>query len=64
MQGDQWEIFGKAAAAAIPVMMLLAVGVGFFAAQTYENGASVFLESPSSPTEPARLVPLEQLGKQ
>ena len=60
-QGESWEVLGKAAAFALPVLVLLSLGVGFFAAQTYENGASVFLESAKSPEGSARLTQMEDL---
>ena len=56
IQGDQWEGFGNIAAFAIPALAVLAVGVGFFAAQTYNQDATVFLESPKSPEDTAKLL--------
>lgn len=59
MQGEKWEFFGKAASFALPGLILAAVGVGFFAAQTYNQDATVFLESPRSQEDTAKLYTLD-----
>ena len=61
MQGEQWEIFGKVASFALPALVALAAAVGFFAAQTYEQGATVFMESAKSPDTSATLKRLEDV---
>jgi hypothetical protein len=59
MQGENWELLGKAASFALPVLILAGVGIGFFAAQTYNQDATVFLESPKSQEDTAKLYTLE-----
>lgn len=54
-EGEQWESFGKIASFTLPVLAVLAVGVGLFAAQTYNQDATVFLESPKSADDTAKL---------
>ncbi len=55
-QGEGWELFGKAASYLLPVLVVVAVGVGLFAAQTYNQDADVFLEVPKSPDDTAKLL--------
>jgi len=58
-QGENWDSLGKVATLALPVLVALAVAVGFFAAQTYNQDATVFLENAKSPEDTARLYSLE-----
>lgn len=51
MQGDQWELVGKAAGAFVPVLALAALATGFFASSTYNEGATVFITTPTSQEE-------------
>ena len=59
MQGENWELFGTVASYMLPVLILAAIGVGFFAAQTYNQDATVFLESPRSQEDTAKLYTLD-----
>lgn len=59
IQGENWDALGKVATFALPVVVALAVAVGFFAAQTYNQDATVFLENAKSPEDTARLYSLE-----
>ena len=54
-QGDRWEGLGSIASVAIPLFIVFAVAVGFFAAQTYNQDATVFLENAKSPEDTAKL---------
>ena len=58
-EGEQWEGFGNVASVTIPTLVVLALGVGFIAAQTYEDGATVFLENARGPEDTARLYTLD-----
>ena len=58
-EGDGMNAFGTAANFVLPVLVVIAVGVGFFAAQTYNQDATVFLESPKSQVDTAKLYSFE-----
>ncbi|KAL4447968.1 hypothetical protein ABPG75_005187 [Micractinium tetrahymenae] len=60
-EGDQFNLLGDAASLLIPILAVAAVGVGIFASQTYNEGATVFLDAPKSAEDTARLVPAQQL---
>lgn len=53
-EGEGWEIFGKIVSYSVPVMLVLAVIVGAFAAGTYNEGATVFLDTPKNPDDTAK----------
>lgn len=59
MQGEQWDNLGKISSFVLPVLALLAVLVGVFAAQTYNQDATVFLDSPKSSEDSAKLYKFE-----
>ncbi|DBA82908.1 TPA: hypothetical protein ACH3X1_006698 [Trebouxia sp. C0004] len=42
-EGEKWEWLGKLSFVLVPLLVLLAVLVGAFAAKTYDSGASTFL---------------------
>jgi hypothetical protein len=54
---SRWDVVGSAAGAAIPLFAVLAVGIGFFAARTYADGATVYLVPATSAEESAKLFP-------
>ena len=56
LQGEKWDLFGKIASFAVPLLLLAGVGVGGFAASQYDQGATVFLENPQSAEDSAKLV--------
>lgn len=58
-EGESWEIMGKVAYFALPALIALAVGIGLFAANTYNNGADIFLESAKSDSTTAQLYSFE-----
>ena len=58
-EGERWEFLGNIANYILPVIVAGGVAVGFFASQTYNNDASVFLESPRGPEDTATLVKFE-----
>lgn len=59
MQGEKWNFLGEISSIALPIFVLLAVLVGVFAAQTYNQDADVFLESPKSDIDSAKLYKFE-----
>lgn len=54
-EGETWEAVGKIAYFALPALIALGVAVGLFAANTYNEGATVFLESAKSDSDSAQL---------
>lgn len=60
-EGEQFEVVGKLASLAIPIIAAAAVGIGLFATSTYNEGATVFLDAPKSQQDSAKLIPAEQL---
>jgi hypothetical protein len=54
---SRWDVVGSAAGIAIPLFAVLAVGIGFFAARTYADGATVYLVPATSAEESAKLFP-------
>jgi len=59
LQGEQWEQLGQLSSVTIPILVVLGALVGLFAAQTYNQDASVFLDSPKSSEDSARLYTFE-----
>ncbi|PSC68234.1 hypothetical protein C2E20_8153 [Micractinium conductrix] len=60
-EGDKFNVLGDVASLMIPLLVVAAIGVGFFASQTYNEGATVFLDAPKSQEDTVRLIPAEQL---
>lgn len=58
-EGEQWEQLGQISSVTIPILVVLGALVGLFAAQTYNQDASVFLDSPKSSEDSARLYTFE-----
>lgn len=58
-EGEQWERLGQLSSVTIPILVVLGALVGLFAAQTYNQDASVFLDSPKSTEGSARLYTFE-----
>lgn len=56
-EGEKWEWLGKLSFVLVPLLMLLAVLVGAFAAKTYDSGASTFLAPPSPEDATVKLIP-------
>lgn len=52
-------MLGEISSFALPVFVVLAVLVGVFAAQTYNQDADVFLDSPKSDIDSAKLYKFE-----
>ena len=59
LQGEQLEQLGQLSSVTIPMLVVLGALVGLFAAQTYNQDASVFLDSPKSSEDSARLYTFE-----
>lgn len=58
-QGEQWNFLGEISSIALPIFVVLGLLVGIFAAQTYNQDADVFLDSPKSAEESAKLYKFE-----
>ncbi len=59
---ERFELLGKLSSTIIPVLLLVAlVFIGVFASSTYNDGATLFLSTPTSETSSATLVPAQQL---
>eukprot|EP00889_Picochlorum_renovo_P007027 jgi/Picre1/34057/NNA_001532.t1 len=58
-EGEQWNFLGEISSVALPVLVVLGLLVGIFAAQTYNQDADVFLESPKSEDGSAKLYRFE-----
>ena len=56
-EGDQWEWVGSVASIAVPVLIAAAVGVGLFAAKTYDTGADAVLLPATGEDRPALIAP-------
>ncbi|KAA6418147.1 MAG: hypothetical protein FRX49_11910 [Trebouxia sp. A1-2] len=56
-EGEKWEWLGKLSFVLVPLLVLLAVLVGAFAAKTYDSGASTFLAPPSPEDATVKLIP-------
>ncbi|BDA49909.1 hypothetical protein COCOBI_15-0370 [Coccomyxa sp. Obi] len=57
-EGEQWELVGKLFIALVPLLIAFGVGVGVFAAATYNEGVDAYVK-PASETAPAELVPAQ-----
>lgn len=60
-QGEKWEFLGKVASLALPLLVVGFVVIGFFASQTYDQGATVYVQVPTSAEDTIRLVPSERV---
>jgi len=56
-EGAQFEVIGKTAGFAIPVIVVLLVLVGFFAASSYDGGATSVMRPATSPEDTGSIVP-------
>ncbi len=45
MQGEAWDVIGKVLSYSVPALIVLALAVGGFAAGTYNEGATVFIDT-------------------
>lgn len=57
---EKFDILGKVAQGAVPVILALAVATGFFAAKTYNEGAVVFMEPAKGEDRPAAFFPADE----
>ncbi|EIE22972.1 hypothetical protein COCSUDRAFT_63365 [Coccomyxa subellipsoidea C-169] len=57
-EGEQWEFVGKLAITFVPLLIAAGVGVGIFAAATYNEGVEGFVK-PASESAPAEIVPAQ-----
>ncbi|CAL8465563.1 g5099 [Coccomyxa elongata] len=57
-EGEQWELVGKLFIAFVPLLIAFGVGVGVFAAATYNEGVDAYVK-PASETAPAEVVPAQ-----
>eukprot|EP00884_Botryococcus_braunii_P017732 jgi/Botrbrau1/4642/Bobra.33_2s0013.1 len=55
-EGETWEWAGKAATVIVPLLAVATIGLGIFAASQYNEGATEFLQPPSSPDDTARII--------
>ncbi len=58
-EGESFELLGQISSYALPIFVVLALAVGFFASSTYNNDADVFLDSPRSDQDTAKLYKFE-----
>lgn len=58
-EGESFELLGQISSFALPIFVVLALAVGFFASSTYNNDADVFLDSPRSDQDTAKLYTFE-----
>ena len=58
-EGESFELLGQISSFALPIFIVLALAVGFFASSTYNNDADVFLDSPRSDADTAKLYKFE-----
>lgn len=58
-EGEKWNFLGEISSLALPIFVVLAIFVGVFAAQTYNQDADVFLDSPKSDIDSAKLYKFE-----
>ncbi len=56
-EGDQWEWLGSVSSIIVPVLIAAAVGVGLFAAKTYDTGADAVLLQSTGEDRPALIAP-------
>ena len=58
-EGESFELLGQISSYALPIFVVMALAVGFFASSTYNNDADVFLDSPRSDQDTAKLYKFE-----
>ncbi len=58
-EGESFELLGQISSFALPIFVVMALAVGFFASSTYNNDADVFLDSPRSDQDTAKLYKFE-----
>eukprot|EP00191_Tetraselmis_sp_GSL018_P014562 CAMPEP_0177587004 /NCGR_PEP_ID=MMETSP0419_2-20121207/5396_1 /TAXON_ID=582737 /ORGANISM="Tetraselmis sp., Strain GSL018" /LENGTH=93 /DNA_ID=CAMNT_0019076977 /DNA_START=446 /DNA_END=727 /DNA_ORIENTATION=+ len=58
---EKWEVLGQLLRYAVPVVAIGVVLVGVFASYTYNEGADTYMQSASSETASAVLVPAEKV---
>jgi len=63
-EGEQFEALGQLLYWFIPIVAAIAVVVGGFASQTYNDGADNFLQAATSDEAPALIVPAEAVLKE
>lgn len=63
-EGERFEVLGQIAAYLIPLIAVAAVAVGLFASSTYDEGATVFLDSPKYAEDTVKLIPAEDLQRE
>jgi hypothetical protein len=56
-EGDRWEWLGSVSSLFVPILIAAAVGVGLFAAKTYDTGADAVLMPASGEDRPAMIGP-------
>lgn len=56
-EGSRFDVIGKTAGFAVPVLIVLGVLIGLFAASGYNGGATRVVQPPTSAEDNARIVP-------
>ena len=58
-ENESFEVLGQVSSYALPIFVVLALVIGLFASSTYNNDADVFLDSPRSADDTAKLYTFE-----